>query len=99
MITVRSNRKQVNIQLNEIRYIESLGDYVKVWAGEEPVVTREKISHLEAKLPDHFLRCHRSFLVNVNRINTSTYEYLEVEGQEIPIGRKYKPEVDLKVKI
>lgn len=92
-ITVRSNRQNVNIRLSEINYIESLSDYVKIWNGDEPIITREKISHLEEKLPDTFVRCHRSYLANANKINSVSYDQLTINGKEIPIGRKYKAQV------
>lgn len=92
-ITVRSNRQNVNIRLSEINYIESLSDYVKIWNGDEPVITREKISHLEEKLPDSFVRCHRSYLANANKIDSVSYDQLVINGKEIPIGRKYKTQV------
>ena len=93
-LTVRSNRRQVSLRLNELDYIESLSDYVKIWKGEQPIITREKISHLEKKLTGRFVRCHRSYLVNANKIDSIAYDHLIIKDQEIPIGRKYKPQID-----
>ncbi len=89
-ITVRANRQNHQIRLSEIDYIESLSDYVKIWNGKEPILTREKISHLEEKLPNSFIRCHRSFLINANKIDSLAYDQVIINGQEIPVGRKYK---------
>lgn len=92
-IQVRSNRQTINIRIDEIDYIESLSDYVKIWKGEEPVITREKISHLEEKLPGNFVRCHRSFIVNRNKVDTILYDQLQIKDLSIPISRKYKDRI------
>lgn len=89
-IQVRSNRQTINIRIDEIDYIESLSDYVKIWNGDEPVITREKISHLEETLPDNFVRCHRSFIVNLNKIDSINYDQLFIKDLSIPVSRKYK---------
>ncbi len=93
-IYVRSGRKIVKIFLNDILFIESLKDYVKIHSENEIIITREKISALEEKLPeDQFIRTHRSFLVAVSNIRAFTSETIEIKKHEIPIGRTYKNSV------
>lgn len=88
---VRSERKMVKISFNEIKYIESLSDYLKIYLKDKTVVTRETISNLEAKLPkENFIRVHRSFIVSMPCIESYTNEYLEIEKKMIPISRSYK---------
>lgn len=89
--TVRSNRKQVSLDFDEVLFIESLGDYVKInLADGTSVVTKEKISSLEARLPELYLRIHRSFLVNRDKITNFSKEEIEINGQAMPISRTYK---------
>lgn len=93
-IYVRSDRKVVKIILSDILYIESLKDYVKIHTDHDLVITKEKISKLEEKLPERqFIRTHRSFLVAVKSINAFTAETIEIKNCEIPIGRTYKSSV------
>lgn len=93
-IYVRSDRKVIKIVLTDIRFIESLKDYVKIHLANETIITKEKISTLEEKLPgDRFIRTHRSFLVAKKYIKAFTMETIEVENHEIPIGRTYKNSV------
>ena len=89
-ISVRSNRRNVIIQLSDITYIESLGDYVKIHNSNNSIVTKEKISSLGERLPDSFVRIHRSFIVNRGRISGFNKESVELENMSLPIGRKYK---------
>lgn len=90
-IYVRSDRKIVKVLMERIHFIESLKDYIKIHTEEGMIITKEKISLLEKKLPDAlFIRTHRSFLVSVNHIKSFNAEIIEVGNQEIPIGRTYK---------
>jgi len=91
---VRSDRKMVKINFADIRFVESLSDYIKIHLTHGAVVTRETISNIEAKLPQKdFLRVHRSFIVAIAKIDSFTNEYLEMGSNEIPISRSYKSEV------
>lgn len=93
-IYVRSDRKVLKLPLGQILFIESLKDYVKIHVADEVVITKEKISHLEEKLPESgFLRTHRSFLVSVRHIRAFSAETVEIGKHEIPIGRTYKSAV------
>lgn len=95
-ITITSNRKHHTIALDELLYIESLADYVKVHSSGRParrsgeLITKEKISHLEKQLPRYFVRIHRSFLVNSRKIDSHTKELVNISGRELPISRTYK---------
>ena len=98
-IFVRSERKMVKINFDEILYIESLSDYIKIFTKKKTIITRETISNMEAKLPNsRFLRIHRSFLVGIDKIDTYTNEFVEVANEELPISRTYKESVLQKLK-
>ncbi|NVJ47322.1 MAG: LytTR family transcriptional regulator [Cytophagia bacterium] len=91
-ITVRSNREAVSILVDDILYVESLADYVKITTATGVVITKEKISGLEKVLPEWFVRTHRSYLVNKNKIEAFGYDYVKIQDQQLPVGRKYKKE-------
>jgi two-component system, LytTR family, response regulator len=91
---VRSDRKMIKIDIAEIRYIESLSDYIKIHFGDKTVVTRETLSNIESKLQGNdFLRIHRSYIVSVTRIESFTHEYVMVNKHELPISRSHKEDV------
>lgn len=93
-IIVRADKKMIKVPLDDIQYIESLKDYVIIHVGGRRIVTKQKISYLEQKLPDgKFLRIHRSFLVALNKIHAFSPNHVEINSQELPIGRSYKSEV------
>ena len=63
----------VKINFEEILYVESLSDYIKIHQENKTIVTRETITNIEAKLPQsQFLRIHRSYIVAVKSIESYT---------------------------
>src|SRR5690606_25692911 len=94
-LTVRVNRKMNKIHLNDIDYLESLGDYVKLFTSSaSPMITKEKISSLDDRLPESFLRIHRSFIVNIDKIQSFTREEIMLNNNtNLPISRTYKKSV------
>ncbi|MDX1591469.1 MAG: LytTR family DNA-binding domain-containing protein [Balneolaceae bacterium] len=93
MISVRSNRQTEQLILDQIQYLESLGDYVKIHTTERVVTTRENISDFEESLPSYFIRTHRSFIVNQHHIDRFTSTFVLVNGSELPVSRTYKSTV------
>ncbi|WP_435416318.1 LytR/AlgR family response regulator transcription factor [Polaribacter aestuariivivens] len=93
-IFVRSERKMIKIIFDEILYIESLSDYIKIHLRDKIIVTRETITNIEKKLPTQcFLRIHRSFVVNISCIDSYTNEFVEISNNAISISRTYKENV------
>lgn len=94
-IFVRADKKMVKILLQDILYIESLKDYVLIHLPDKRIITKQKISYLEEKLPDDkFLRIHRSFLVSIDKIEAFSPSQVEINEKELPIGRSYKNTVN-----
>lgn len=89
-IYVKSEKKNVKILLRDILFIESLKDYIKIHAPDKTIITQVSISTIEQRLPDNFLRVHRSFIVAKDRITAYTQHDLEIGKLQIPIGRNYK---------
>lgn len=93
-IYLKADKKMVKVMLADILYIESLKDYIRVKTETKEIISYQKISFLEEKLPtDKFLRIHRSFIVALNKIQAFSASAVEVGKSEIPIGRFYKNEV------
>lgn len=92
-IIVRYKRMNHPISISCILYIESLADYIKIVTKEDEIVTKEKISKIKERLPDHFQRTHRSFIVNSHKITSFNREYISIASNQIPISRTYKTAV------
>lgn len=90
---VNSNKKHIKVDFDQILFVESIKDYVRIHTSQKNIITKDKISDFEKKLPNNFLRIHRSFIVNTDRITAFTAHDVEIEEREIPIGGSYKVEV------
>ena len=88
------DKKMIKTKMADVLYIESIKDYVKVKTPEREIVTQQKISYLEESLPrEQFLRIHRSFIVNLEKIDAYSATDVEIGKLSIPIGRNYKNDV------
>ena len=92
-IFVQHQRKSVRLVLDDILYVESMKDQVKVYFKDEAITFKSSLSSFYEKLGPKFLRVHRSFVVNLNRITAYTKKDIEIEGYEVPIGEFYKEAV------
>ncbi len=87
----RADRKMVKVMLQDILYIESMKDYVKIFTGGGTIITKQSISSVEAMLPEKkFIRTHRSYIVSLDKIKSFTSELIEVSTTEIPVGKLYR---------
>ena len=90
-IYLRVERKLVKIILADLLYVESAGDYVKLFVKDKIYLTRQTISSVEAMLGEsEFVRIHRSYIISLNKIKSFTNELVEIGKQELPIGKLYR---------
>ena len=88
---VNVNKKMVKVYLDEILFIESKKEYISIVTKEKSYLTKYQLSEIEEQLSkNNFLRVHRSFLVSKAKIVAFTATEIEIDGQQIPIGRSYK---------
>ncbi|PVY43108.1 LytR/AlgR family response regulator transcription factor [Pontibacter virosus] len=93
-IYLKADKKMVKVMLADILYIESLKDYIRVKTDTKEIISYQKISFLEEKLPtDKFLRIHRSFIISLDKVQAFSATAVDVGKTEIPIGRLYKNDV------
>jgi DNA-binding LytR/AlgR family response regulator len=93
-LMVKSRRKDVRIVYERLDYIESLSDYTCFhMEGGQEIRSRLKISYLEKELPGNFLRIHRSFVVNKDRITSFNREEIHLGDAVLPVSRTYRRKV------
>lgn len=92
-IFVKLGQQLVKILFKDILYIEGMQDYIQVYTTNrsQPFITLETMKNIETLLPSNlFIRVHRSFIVQKNKIESVNRNRLMVANREIPIGRTYK---------
>jgi DNA-binding LytR/AlgR family response regulator len=84
-------KKKVKVFLDEILYIESLREYVRITMRDKNILTKFQLSAIEELLSrNNFIRVHRSFIVAKDKISAFTATDVEINNKQIPIGRSYK---------
>ncbi|MCO5271795.1 MAG: LytTR family DNA-binding domain-containing protein [Cyclobacteriaceae bacterium] len=88
------NKVMVKVEFVNILYIESMREYVYIHTGSNKVITKIGISEMEKMLPKNFIRVHRSFIANLNKISAYTAEEIFIGKHSLPIGTSYKKLVE-----
>jgi DNA-binding LytR/AlgR family response regulator len=95
-IYVNSNLKKVKVIISEIKWIEGLGDYIKlVTIDNSNILVLSTMKAFIEKLPqDKFLRIHKSYIVNLDKVEKFSSAHVEVSGQQIPLSRYKKLQLE-----
>ena len=93
-IYLKCDREYIKVALDDLLYIESLKNHVRLFTAQQKLSTLQSISQIEEKLPQqYFLRIHRSFIVAIHKIDRYSHTQVQVGEYSLPIGRLYKKEV------
>ncbi|MDB5282304.1 MAG: response regulator [Bacteroidota bacterium] len=89
-IFVKSEYQILKITLDDIRFIEGMDDYVKIFTKEKMILTNMPMKDILRKLPSSkFARVHRSFIVPLNRIESVRNKRIKIDDKMIPVGDSY----------
>lgn len=93
-IYIKDGSKNVRIKLPDVLYIKSEDNYVSFVFPTTQTLTLYSLKDLESKLPPVFIRVHRSYIVNLDKIDYTTADEISIGDKKIPIGDKYKTELE-----
>ncbi len=94
-LDVRCDLEKRQIAIADLLWIEAMGDYVKLITEEEKIVILSTMKALIAKLPkDKFLRIHRSYIVNLEKVDLFNSTSVEIAGQKLPMSRSKSPRLE-----
>lgn len=90
-IFVRSNFRKVRVDYSDIKWVEALGDYVKLITEKKNILVLTSMKAFEQKLPENrFLRIHKSYIINLDRVENFNTTAVQVCGKQMPLSRKRK---------
>jgi DNA-binding LytR/AlgR family response regulator len=90
-LMIKVEYSTVRVDLAQILYIEGLKDYIKIYTGKKPLLTKSTMKNIEEKLPsDQFIRVHKSFIVALTKIESIENNRIIIGEKYIPIGNQYK---------
>jgi len=91
LISIKVDKKHILIKTNEIQYLESLGNYVKVWKDRIFFLTPRTLVSFEDQLSTNFIRIHKSYILNKKYVDYLEGHTIVIKnGQKVPIGKSYK---------
>lgn len=91
---ITSDRKQMRIDLNKLIYIESNNEQCFFHFEDKVLPTRDRIGKLAESLPDNFMRIHRSFIANLDHVQSIHSEELKTNKANLPVSRTYRPALE-----
>jgi len=92
-LQIKSGTKTYKVKISDIYYIEGLREYVTYVLTSQKIISLESLRNLEMVLPANFIRVHKSFIINKDKVEVLEGNQLEIKGKKIPIGKSYKEQV------
>lgn len=90
-IYIKADRKYIRLFFKNIQYIKGMKDYVMIYASDQRIMTAMNIKTINNQLPDSiFARVGKSYIINVNFIDSIELDIIQLGNEEIPLGRTYK---------
>ena len=90
-IQLKSGSKTFHVNLDDIIYIEGLGNYVNVFLTDNKLVTYTSLKDFLEKLPEsQFIRIHKSYIISINHIKSFEIHQIKLDNKTIPIGKNYR---------
>ena len=93
-IFVRHHEKMVKVDIKDILYIEAERNYCRIYSKDKEYLLVMTLKDMDEKLPDrHFIRVHRSFIVNVSQIDEIATSHIVIARKAIPVSKALKEEL------
>ena len=92
-LLVHGHKRIVKVSISDIRYVEGMSEYLKVWIEGEtkPIITLLSMKKMEEHLPDYFMRIHRSYIINLTKIQEVNKNRVIMDSDTyLPVGDLYK---------
>ena len=92
-IFLKTEYRIVKVSISDIRYVEAMSEYLKVYleSDAKPIVTLLSMKKMEERLPDYFMRIHRSYIINLTKVQEVNKNRVIMDSETyLPIGDMYK---------
>jgi len=97
---IKAEDKLIKVRKDDILFLESMRDYVKFVTPSKSYITYSTLKNMEEKLIGQtFLKVHRSYIVNINKIDDIRGNIIYIVGNQIPIGKGHKEDLEARLNI
>ncbi len=94
-IYVNSNLKKIKVYIRDINWIEGFGDYIKIMTDNQSILVLSTMKNFVTKLPEgKFLRTHKSYIVNLEKVDKFNTSIVEIKGRQLPLSRHKKDRLE-----
>jgi len=90
IIEIKAEKRINRIPADELLFVEGLGNYVIYHTQDKKLISYTSLKQALEELPEHFIRIHKSYLVNMNHVTSYDHEDIEVGGNLLPLGRAFR---------
>lgn len=97
-IFIKANKKLEKISFCDLLYVEALSHYIILHTARKKYITYVSLKNIEQKLPSRFLKVHKSYLINFDKIESIESNGIVINGKQVPVSRIYKENIDGMVK-
>jgi len=98
-LQIKHDGLPLNVSFESIQYIQSFGNYLKIFTDSRMYLISETLINITTLLPENFQRTHKSYIANLNRITKATRTHLVIENNKVPVSTMYKVIVFEKLKV
>lgn len=89
-IIIKQGYDKYKIAVHDILYVEAMRDYTRVVTAKKQYLVLSTLNGFAEKLPETFVRIHRSYIVNRNKVDAVQKNKINIQSQELPVGKLYK---------
>ncbi|MBN1822042.1 MAG: response regulator transcription factor [Prolixibacteraceae bacterium] len=92
-ILVKADKKNYRIEFNNLLFLEAMGDYVRFYMEDKKLMVHGTLKEIVQKLPEkQFIRIHKSFIVNISKVNYIEGNMVKLGNEKIPVSLTYREE-------
>lgn len=90
-IIIKSDKKLYQLKVNDILFIEALGDYIKIYTKDKVLVSYKTLGNILSLLPENkYIQIHKSYIINQSKLDFVEGNQVTIGLKKIPIGQKFK---------
>jgi len=88
---VKADYKIIKITIDDILFIEGMGEYIRIYTNQEKIVTLMSLTKMVETLPEHqFIRIHRSYIINIDKVNFVQNNVVSIGEHQLPVSKSQK---------
>ncbi|CAM1350637.1 LytR/AlgR family response regulator transcription factor [Tenacibaculum halocynthiae] len=90
-IIIKSDKKLYQLKVNDILFVEALGDYIKIYTKDKVLVSYKTLRNILSLLPENkYMQIHKSYIINQSKLDFVEGNQVTIGSKKIPIGQKFK---------